>query len=85
MDIKEVQKQKQQQKDAKRETDFKWDDMSGGKGQTQQTQPAANAKQTQPDKKGFSKDGITFSKGQKPQFRRTEQVGNKSDFPELGI
>lgn len=32
---------------------------------------------------GFAKDGITFSKA-KPTFKKSEHVGNKSDFPELG-
>ena len=30
MDIKDIQKQKQQQKDANRETEFRWDDMGAG-------------------------------------------------------
>lgn len=84
MDIKEVQKHQQQQKDAKRETDFKWDDMSGGKGQSQATQSSATKKDSQQDKKVTSKDGISFAKGYKPTFKRSENVGNKSDFPELG-
>lgn len=32
---------------------------------------------------GFAKDGIVFSK-QRPTFKRSEHVGNKFDFPELG-
>jgi hypothetical protein len=31
----------------------------------------------------FQKDGITFSKG-RPQFKKSDHVGNKGDFPELG-
>ena len=34
-------------------------------------------------KPGFQKDGVTFSK-EKPSFKKSENVGNKSDFPELG-
>ena len=30
-----------------------------------------------------TKDGISFSKA-KPSFKKSEHVGNKSDFPELG-
>ena len=32
----------------------------------------------------FQKDGITFNKG-RPQFKKSEHVGNKGDFPELGL
>jgi hypothetical protein len=34
-------------------------------------------------KQEFEKDGITFAKS-KPTFKKSEHVGNKADFPELG-
>lgn len=36
------------------------------------------------EKKTFSKDGIAFGKGGRPTFKKSEHVGNKSEFPELG-
>ena len=97
-DIKEVNKEKQLAKDAQREQEFKWD-LGGGMSQqpavatTTPQQPTAKdtgtikdfkgtLKDNQKKTDGFAKEGITF--GKKPQFKKSEHVGNKGDFPELG-
>lgn len=97
-DIKEVKKVKDMEKAAEREQDF-WKTMETGiQGGASHQQPKEAPKQQ--DNKGgfhrggidqkktgltsqFQKDGITFSKG-KPQFKKSEHVGNKGEFPELG-
>lgn len=35
------------------------------------------------DKKAFTREGIKFTKG-RPTFTKSEHVGNKGEFPELG-
>jgi len=67
--------------EAKRESEFKWDDMGGNK----KTQAAPKEEQNLTKAQGgMSKEGIKFSRG-KPTFKKSEHVGNKSDFPELGL
>lgn len=77
-------------KDAQRESDFKWETIGGSSGASQSQQKPTDEKKdakggfaTGEKKNAFSKEGIQFSKG-RPTFHKSEHVGNKGEFPELG-
>ena len=90
-DIKEVKKAKEAAKDAQKAQDFDWNfggasSLGGASEKPKQEQPKDNKggfarDQKKPD--SFSKDGINFAKS-RPQFKKSEHVGNKGEFPELG-
>jgi hypothetical protein len=59
----------------------------GGINKGGQPQPTAATQQSKDGKdqpkKGFEKEGINFGKS-RPTFKKSEHVGNKGEFPELG-
>lgn len=60
--------------------------MGGIDPKTAQQNAAAKEAQQQKDQKkptGLVKDGINFTKS-RPTFKKSEHVGNKQEFPELG-
>ena len=92
-DIKEVKKAKEAAKDAQKSQGFDWSIGGAHPLSTAAAETKPKQETQQKDKQGFSrdqkkpdtfsKDGIKFGGG-RPQFKKSEHVGNKGDFPELG-
>jgi len=58
--------------------------MGGIDPRKQQKQAAVVEQPKEMKRPGFAKDGVIDFTRPKPSFKKSEHVGNKSDFPELG-
>jgi hypothetical protein len=91
--MKEVKKAKEAANNNKQSQGFDWmiggaNPLGGAAAETKPKQDYQKEKQggfarDQKKPETFAKDGINFTKG-RPQFKKSEHVGNKGDFPELG-